>query len=217
MEGNELLVQAEQLLEENRYSEAAKLFQRAAHQQLPTSAHLMNWSVADEQARLSELRAIAGKYPCSLECHLWVINQLLRIGMGGQAAAYCTEIIDAFRDPKDELQIRLLRLRAELSGRKIGHVVEDFLRAWHAELSLTSLARVRSRLLRHIAAINDEQLLPVLEELYQNKEIEDQAGLFMTRKIEEMKLLAETTEALNNTGARHPPVRGPESPPDPRP
>src|SRR5262249_38966658 len=160
MDMNELLVQAEELFEANRYSEAARLFQLVSEKQLPTTAHLINWSVAQGQAQLCDLREIAIKYPTSLECHIAVVNQLIRIGMEGQAAMYCTDLMGLFRDSKSDLQIRLLRLRAELSCRKIEHVVDDFLRIWHAEIELQPLVRIRSRLLRDIAAINDEKMLP---------------------------------------------------------
>jgi hypothetical protein len=205
MDVNELLTKADQFLEENQYSEAARLFQLVADKQLPTSCHLMNWRIAEEQAQLAVLKDLARRHPDSLECHLGFVGQLLRIGMEGQASAYCTDLIDRFREPKSELQIRLLRLRAGLSGRNIEHVVEDFLRIWNAVLDSTPLLRLRSRLLRDFAAINDARLLPVLEELKQNESVKDHVGLFMSMKIEEINMLVQTTEALKDTAARQTP------------
>lgn len=201
MDVNELLTQAEQFLEENQYPEAARLFQLVADRRLPTAGHLVNWRVAEEQAHLAALRDLARKYPSSLDCHLAIASQLFKFGMEDQASAYCTDLIDGFRDLKSQLQIRLLRLRAELTGGKTEHVVEDFLRIWDAALEPTPLLRLRCRILRDVAAINDARVLPALEELNQHESIKGLVGLFMSMKIEEIRALAQTTEALKTTAA----------------
>jgi hypothetical protein len=191
MNSNELISQAEQMLEKNQYSDAAKFFQQAALTRLPSASHLMNWSVAQEQAQLTALKEVAGKYPASLECHLGVISQLFRMGLQGQAAVYCTHLLGSFPDLTDELQIRLLRFRAAQSCGKHEHVVEDFLKIWQAQLDRRPLNRLRSRLLLDIATTNDVRLLPVFEELEQNQNVSTQVRDFLSAKRKEIKLLQE--------------------------
>jgi hypothetical protein len=193
---DDLLTEAEQRLEENRYAEAANLFQQAAEKREPTMVHLANWAVAQDQVRLSFLRFLSSKYPNSIDCQMGLATQLLRMGMKTQAAAHCTHVLTLFQDQEAVLQARLLRLRAGIDSKQTDHVVEDFLWIWHARLSETGVVLLRSRLLRDIARVQDDILLPALEELKNHESIKGQAGVFISAKIQELVLLKATTDSL---------------------
>lgn len=194
----ELLMQAEQKLDNNQFADAASLFQQAAEAEPPAQAHLVNWSVAADQAQLANLKTLASKYPGSLECHLTVAGHLMRIGLKAQASVYCSQILGSFDDRAAVFQVRLLRFRAAIQSKASRQLVEDFLWIWRADLEAKPLALVRARLLYEIAAIHDYSFLPVLEEIANHQNVKAQVGAFVLSKIQELVALREATMSLHS-------------------
>ncbi len=183
----EVLKQAEQHAEKGEFAIAVGLLRATALQSEPTSRLLRILDETEDLERVAFRKHLA-ETTDALECHVeWV-----RMISNKRTAHYlCCQLITRYSDDQDRQQtLRHLRFDLALDGDNFDCLHEDFVWLWNWNWGgPNDVDKVRTRLLRRLARINDPNAIPDLQRIVLDRLLSNRDVSFVDAKCKELTAL----------------------------
>ena len=122
------LSEADSLLEHNQFAQARDAYRSILISGCASRKAIANLGVADNEERLAFWRSVLERFPQDAEYRMGYANELMLSGHLSQAMQACTEMLENSTEMREQLLIRLLRLRAAARSAMLDYFVEDFVR-----------------------------------------------------------------------------------------
>jgi hypothetical protein len=188
-ENNDILAEAEGLIERNEFSRAIVLLRNAARMAPPSGMLLANLTVAEEHERVQFSRELARTHPGSLVCKFREIGALMTVRGFARAAELCSVVLPTLGGaPEDALSIRQIRFQAEMRGCLNQHIVEDFKFIWDFGDEFPRVRRVRRGLILEVAGACKTDAIPIIEALAGQPWVPDDLAGFLRAKLAELRI-----------------------------
>ena len=195
---DDMIEEADRLLEENNFAAALDLYRAAIMMAPPTKYVLDNLRVAEEQEVLQFSLSLTEKYPDSLVAAKNYIDSLLRVGghWNAHAVTQCTKLLKRMDlDATEERRLRRLRFHAATRTSYYAmrdpyqSLVEDFSTVWQAGDTYPWAIRSRDGMLEDLLAMKESEAIPVLEELAGLEWLPSEVSQLLGVKVTELRML----------------------------
>ncbi len=190
-DADELLSEADALLEQNRFSEAKLAYRAVLESGVASSRAIINLEVAEGEDRLAFLRSLVARYPEEMEYRIAQVNELILAGRADHAIQFCTLMLGKTTELREQLLIRLLRLRAAAQSWRCESYVEDFREVWNAGETVPGFDRMRRTLIESISGCTRVEAIPSFQALAEGRIVSEALVQFIQAKVTELRALEE--------------------------
>ncbi len=183
-----LKVKAYELLDENKFNEAIEAYRKIILLGELSREVRINSSVSETEAQLSfarEVSKIDGWLSSFYEAEVAV-----KVGRYPIAIKICSELLETCKFAmKDEVTVRILRLRAACKGGYENELIEDFLKIWEVGRMDRMFRLIRKTIIKDIAKIENPNMKSSLLEILKHNSVSPDVSEFILKKANELDAL----------------------------